>query len=109
MGLNKDAMDAARELPRDDDPWTLDDRISELLRRYLPDDATYWQLHWLIADASKRDTAQLLNELKAHGAIEPAILDALTEHIIDSGDVFPDCCEGWWQTAADRPAKAAAS
>jgi hypothetical protein len=113
MGLNKDAMAAARELPRDDepdaaDPWTLDDRLAALLHQHV-DEETYWTIHWMIAAASKRDTAQLLNELKAHRAIEPAILDALSQHIIDSGQVYPDCCAGWWQDAADDPSEGAAS
>jgi hypothetical protein len=107
MGLNKDSMDAARELDPGD-PWTLDDRLAAILRRRV-DEETYWQIHWMIAAASKRDTAQLLDELKAHRLVEPAVLDALTQHIMDSGGVFPKCCEGWWQDAAERPARPGSS
>ena len=52
------------------------------------------------------DTAYLLGELKAHGALAPAVLDGLCDHIIGTGADFPDCCSGWWQSAADRPESA---
>ena len=83
-------------------PWDLDDAIDTLLSRYLPP-GMVTRARDLIARTSTRDTAYVLGQLKAHGAITPAVLDGLCDHIIGTGADHPHRCQGWWQTAADKP------